>query len=114
MDCIKIFYIFLSNRFIISYMSIDNDLELTKSEIGLYLQFSGLKKRNIVIDKKNTSITLEPIFWETLQEICEDFGCSASELCQWIKNKKHADAPLTSAIRVFLMSHYKIKINHKK
>ena len=89
-------------------MIIEDYAELNKSEIGLYLQFSGLKKRNIVINGRNTSITLEPVFWESLQDICEQMDCSVSQLCEWIKNKKSEDAPLTSAIRVFLMAYHKM------
>jgi predicted DNA-binding ribbon-helix-helix protein len=89
-------------------MTLENDNDLAKSEIGLYLQFSPLSKKNIVINKKNTSITLEPIFWDALREISKNYGCSVSNLCQWIKEKKHPDSPLTSAIRVFVMSYYRL------
>ena len=94
-------------------MIFEGDTELTRSEIGLYLQFSSLSKKNIVINKKNTSITLEPVFWQGLQEISQHYDCTVSNLCQWIKDKKHPDAPLTSAIRVFVTSHYKMSFEGK-
>ena len=62
---------------------------------------------NIVVDGHRTSVRLEPEMWAALKEVanCED--CTVNELASLIKRRKKASQNFTSAIRVYLMMHYR-------
>ena len=62
---------------------------------------------NLVVDGHRTSVRLEPEMWAALKEVanCED--CTVNELASLIKRRKKASQNFTSAIRVYLMLHYR-------
>lgn len=65
-----------------------------------------IKKYSISISGHQTSITLEPIFWELLGEIAATKQLSKQQLIHEIDQKRalHSPAPnLSSALRVFVV-----------
>lgn len=85
---------------------------LETSEASFFLKLNELKKRNIKIGDKRTSVTLEPQIWMILHEIADEQDCSIHDLCSFIDDRKAKDSSLASAIRVFLTSY--LYINLKK
>lgn len=79
------------------------------AEANILIQFNDLKKRNIILGNKKTSVTLEPLFWELLHNVADDHDCHINDLCSHINDKKNARASLASAIRVFVMSYLEVK-----
>ncbi len=68
---------------------------------------SSLINRNIVVDRRRTSIRLETEMWNDLADICKREGKTMHELCTLVNAVKPAGRSLTSAIRVFLISYYR-------
>lgn len=85
---------------------------LETAEASILIRLNELKKRNVVIGEKRTSVTLEPLVWEILHEIANEQNCSIHELCTFINERKGSNSSLSSAIRVFLISY--LYINYKK
>ncbi|RYD86659.1 MAG: aryl-sulfate sulfotransferase [Sphingomonadales bacterium] len=68
--------------------------------------FHGPLKRSVTIAGHQTSISLEPIFWEALEASAEDLALPLNALVAAIDHARiGADAPpnLASAIRTWLM-----------
>ncbi|MGH1375535.1 MAG: ribbon-helix-helix domain-containing protein [Alphaproteobacteria bacterium] len=80
------------------------------AEASIFISLNELKKRNIFIHEKRTSVTLEPQVWNILHEIAEEQECGVHELCSFIYDRKNPDSSLASAIRVFLISYLNIKV----
>lgn len=57
-------------------------------------------KRSVTIAGHRTSVSLEPIFWDALQQAAEDDGMSLNALIGKIDNERPGN--LSSAIRVWL------------
>lgn len=71
---------------------------------------AGIVKKSINISGHFTSISLEPEFWQALKEIATLQSLSVRCLVQQIDQKRLANASiynLSSAIRVFILQHYK-------
>lgn len=84
------------------------------SEASIFVSMNELKKRNVVINGKRTSVTLEPQVWSILHEISEDQGCDVHELCSFIHERKSLESSLASAVRVFLISYLHIQVKKRK
>jgi predicted DNA-binding ribbon-helix-helix protein len=67
---------------------------------------SAVKKRSVVIGGRKTSASLESEFWEALREIAQSRQVSLSALLATIK-AEHQQNSLSSAIRVFVLNHYR-------
>jgi len=80
------------------------------AEASIFIRLSKLKKRNIHVGEKKTSVTLEPLVWELLHNIAEEQNFSVHELCTFINDRKNGDASLASALRVFVMAYMNIQI----
>ena len=63
------------------------------------------RKRSVTVDGHRTSITLEPAFWDSLNDIAKAKGKSVSALIAAIDKRQPEN--LSSAIRVFVLDHYK-------
>ena len=85
------------------------DKHIETVEASLSVKLNMMKRYNIVIADKRTSITLEPIVWEVLHDIAERQECNIHELCTFIDSRKKDGANLSSAIRVFLIAYLFIK-----
>ncbi len=81
-------------------------------EASLNVKLNSMKKYNIIVGGKRTSITLEPIIWEVLHDIADQQKCTIHDICDFINARKKDGANLCSAIRVFLLSY--LFIQHKK
>lgn len=64
-----------------------------------------VKKRSVTIAGHRTSVTLEAAFWDSLREIAEEKGKSVNSLIAEIDGQQPAN--LSSALRVFILAHYK-------
>jgi predicted DNA-binding ribbon-helix-helix protein len=90
------------------------DSKLTNiAESAIFIKLSKLKKRNIVVQSKKTSVTLEPLVWEILHEIADEKACHVNDLCDFINARKHREASLASAIRIFIMAYMNIQLLEK-
>ena len=64
-------------------------------------------KRSVTIKGHRTSLTLEPEFWDALQEIARSRGQAISVLIAHIDAQRSDQDPgqsLTSAVRVFVLT----------
>lgn len=82
-------------------------------EASIHIQLSQLKRRNIIVGDKKTSVLLEPLFWEQLHDIAEKQGYHVNDLCTFIDNRKNDDSSLASAIRVFVTAYLNIELQNK-
>ena len=69
---------------------------------------SSVIKHSIDIDGHKTSVSLEDEFWEGLREIAERQRITVSALTKQIDKERH-DCNLSSAIRVFVVKHFKLQ-----
>ena len=67
---------------------------------------SSVIKHSIDIDGHKTSVSLENEFWEGLREIAELQRMTVSALTKRIDKERH-DCNLSSAIRVYVVKHFK-------
>ena len=65
-----------------------------------------VKKRSVVVGGRKTSTSLEDEFWEALREIAQSQQISLSKLLAAIKPEQRQNS-LSSAIRVFVLNHYR-------
>jgi predicted DNA-binding ribbon-helix-helix protein len=64
------------------------------------------RKRSLTIAGHRTSISLEEPFWRAMSEVAAERGVSASALAAEIDGAR-GQASLSSAIRIFLLEHYR-------
>ena len=67
----------------------------------------ALKKRSISIAGHATSITLEPEFWQALEQITVREKITLPQLVKQIDSTREPKTNLSSAIRVYILSHLK-------
>lgn len=65
-----------------------------------------LLSRNVTIDGHRTSLRLEKVSWDALDDICRNEGLSIHELCSMIEPMRNG-ASRTSAVRAFIVSYYR-------
>lgn len=63
-----------------------------------------VRKRSVSIAGHATSFSLEDAFWTALQDYAALQNCSLAALVMKIDGERAADANLSSAIRIFLLS----------
>ena len=63
-------------------------------------------KRSIAVSGHKTSVTLEEAFWNGLKQIASDRGLTLSDLVTAIDTER-LNANLSSAIRLFVLDHYR-------
>lgn len=64
-------------------------------------------KRSITIAGHRTSVWIEDAFWQALAEIAAGQGRSVNEVIADIDRRRPAGSNLSSAIRVFVLDHYR-------
>ena len=68
--------------------------------------------KNIVVNGHRTSMNMERVYWEILDEICSRENLTRGELLTLIyrRNSTHSnpEATLTSAVRVFILSYQRV------
>jgi predicted DNA-binding ribbon-helix-helix protein len=67
----------------------------------------AVKKRSIALRDRKTSVTLENEFWKALKEIAKERRTTISELVGTIEGGRHPAVNLSSAIRLFVLEHYR-------
>ncbi|HSP50479.1 MAG TPA: ribbon-helix-helix domain-containing protein [Pseudolabrys sp.] len=74
---------------------------------------SPVVKRSIVIAGHKTSVSLEDAFWKALKEIAGARQMTLSDLVASIDtDRQHGN--LSSAIRLFILDHYRTQIGDKR
>jgi predicted DNA-binding ribbon-helix-helix protein len=71
---------------------------------------SAVVKRSIVIAGHRTSVSLENDFWSGLKEIGREHKMTLSSLITDI-NDRRPDTNLSSAVRLFVLRHFRSKIS---
>lgn len=71
---------------------------------------STVLKRSVVIDRHKTSISIEDVFWTSLKEIARARGDRLSQLVASIDAARGPGTNLSSAIRVFILDHYRKRL----
>jgi len=67
-------------------------------------------RRNISINGKRTSISLERTIWAGLEEICSREGVGLNELCSSIDQARHT-ASRTSTVRSFAVNYFRVQLD---
>ena len=62
--------------------------------------------RNVVVGGHRTSVRLEPVMWDALQDIARARGLRLNDLVTEIGEQRRA-ASLTAAIRVYIVDFYR-------
>jgi predicted DNA-binding ribbon-helix-helix protein len=71
---------------------------------------SAVIKRSVVVGRHKTSVSLEDAFWRHLGEIARAQGKTVSKLIAEIDGSRQY-SNLSSAIRLFLLEHFRAKPN---
>jgi predicted DNA-binding ribbon-helix-helix protein len=74
---------------------------------------SPVIKRSIVVAGHKTSVSLEDAFWKGLKEIAGTRDMTLSELVAFVDSERQ-HGNLSSAIRLFVLDHYRSQINEQK
>jgi predicted DNA-binding ribbon-helix-helix protein len=64
-------------------------------------------KRSLTLHGHRTSVSLEPAFWDAFRDIAIDRGIPLNQLAVEIDDARSGDEGLASAIRVFVLNHYR-------
>jgi predicted DNA-binding ribbon-helix-helix protein len=64
-------------------------------------------KHSFTLHGHRTSISLEPEFWDAFRQIAADRRTPLNQLAAEIDDARTGDAGLASAIRVFVLNHYR-------
>ncbi len=65
-------------------------------------------KHSLTLHGHRTSVSLEPEFWDAFRAIADDKGIPLNELAANIDDSREGEAGLASAIRVFVLNHYRV------
>jgi predicted DNA-binding ribbon-helix-helix protein len=74
---------------------------------GNALKASLVVKRSVAVAGHKTSVSLEEAFWRSLKQISDGRSLTVSELVGEIDQGRGARANLSSAIRLFVLAHYR-------
>ena len=72
---------------------------------------STVLKRSIVIDRHKTSISIEDAFWAGLKDIARERAVTLSVLVASIDTGRIEGSNLSSAIRVFILDHFRTRLD---
>jgi predicted DNA-binding ribbon-helix-helix protein len=64
-------------------------------------------KHSLTLHGHRTSISLEPEFWDAFRSIAAEAGKALNALAAEIDDARSGDEGLASAIRVFVLNHYR-------
>lgn len=62
--------------------------------------------RNIYVSGRRTSVRMEPVMWQSLDEIRERENMTLNQLCGLIDSVR-GQAGLTAALRIFIISYFR-------
>lgn len=66
-------------------------------------------KHSLTLHGHRTSVSLEPSFWDAFRAIATEQGETVNALATRIDAARQGDEGLASAIRVFVLQHYRGK-----
>jgi predicted DNA-binding ribbon-helix-helix protein len=66
-------------------------------------------KRSVTLSGHRTSISLEAEFWKALTEIAAETKRPLARLIDEVDKREGRDKNLSSALRVFVLAHYRAK-----
>ena len=66
-----------------------------------------LLKRSVSIAGHRTSVSLEAEFWEALGDIATEKNCPLARLIEEIDKRDGRGQNLSSALRLFVLAHYR-------
>lgn len=64
-------------------------------------------KHSLTLRGHRTSVSLEPDFWDAFREIAEASGRGLNDLAAEIDARRSGDEGLATAIRLFVLRHYR-------
>ncbi|MGM0662493.1 MAG: ribbon-helix-helix domain-containing protein [Pseudomonadota bacterium] len=64
-------------------------------------------KHSLTLRGHRTSVSLEAEFWQAFRDIADEEGIALNELAARIDAERGMEAGLASAIRVFVLRHYR-------
>ena len=67
------------------------------------------RKRSVTLSGHRTSISLETEFWRALAEIAAETKRPLARLIDEVDKREGRDKNLSSALRVFVLAHYRAK-----
>lgn len=65
------------------------------------------KKRSLTLRGHRTSVSLEDPFWQALRDIAQEKSTSINALAAEIDASRDLEAGLASAIRLYVLDHYR-------
>ena len=68
---------------------------------------SSLVSRNLVVRGRKTTVRLEDEIWASFKNIAKSKECSINDLASRIDRRRESGQSLTSAIRLFVVLHYR-------
>jgi predicted DNA-binding ribbon-helix-helix protein len=68
---------------------------------------AGPVKHSLTLRGHRTSVTLEPDFWQAFRDIAASKDIAINVLAAQIDATREADVGLASAIRVYVLRHYR-------
>ena len=63
-----------------------------------------LLSRNVTVNGRRTSLRLEQVSWQAIDEICASEGVSLHELCSMIEGQREGSSR-TSTVRAFIVTY---------
>lgn len=70
-------------------------------------------KRSLTLRGHRTSVSLEDAFWRAFRDIAEAEGKTLNALAAEIDAARGIDCGLASAIRVYILAHYRAAPDHR-
>jgi predicted DNA-binding ribbon-helix-helix protein len=64
-------------------------------------------KRSVTLHSHRTSISLEPEFWDAFRAIAAERAVPLNQLAAQVDDARQGNEGLASAIRVFVLNHYR-------
>jgi len=71
---------------------------------------NGLISRNVTVNGHRTSIRLEQVTWDALDDISAAEGLSIHEICSMVDTQR-GKSSRTSAVRTFILSYFRNAAN---
>ena len=84
----------------------------SRNSITIYepgdLEVDGqLISHNVWVDGHRTSVRLEAVMWQALQEIAQREDLNINEVVTIVSRRQHYNASLTATIRAFLVAYFR-------
>ena len=73
---------------------------------------TGPQKHSLTLRGHRTSVTLEPAFWQAFRAIAAEKGMAINFLAAQIDASRDPETGLASAIRVYVLEHYRKAAGH--